>query len=527
LAPVATVTAPVGGTVTSLPGLPLGTSTKTDFYLISSGASGSVFDVLYVLEATSATVGVISKFSLVSGTWTANGTYNTTFGGFGLTARPHVSGGAFLFVTTGTGATTNNSVIRLTDLAGYNMPININTASNVILYTGTGGKIVKGVAFAPTLCKAPVYSVSTNDPICTGDTLVFAVVLSQGTQPLTYAWSGAGTINTPTMSSTEIYNATSTLYSVTVSNACASVMNSGTPTVNSLPSVTANASSTVTCANDLVTFTGSGAVSYSWNNGVTDGVAYSTTGTMYYVVTGTDGNGCMNTDSIMVTVNSLPTVTANSSSTSICTEDMVTLTGSGAVSYSWNNGVTDGMAFSPTGTMYYTVIGTDVNGCMNIDSIMVIVNPLPTPVISLSGSDLMTGTYSTIQWYLNGTSISGANSSTYTPTANGAYTVIVSDSNGCSDTSAVFNFTMLNINQNQASSYSVYPNPFNNGINFQCSVGNLVEVEVMSALGQRVYHNAKFNGGFVDLSSLESGIYFLSITDKNTKTQFQIIKKPE
>jgi Holliday junction resolvasome RuvABC DNA-binding subunit len=37
--------------------------------------------------------------------------------------------GASLFITSGTGATTANNLMRLTDLGGYDETININTAS--------------------------------------------------------------------------------------------------------------------------------------------------------------------------------------------------------------------------------------------------------------------------------------------------------------------------------------------------------------------------------------------------------------
>lgn len=146
LPPVNTLTA--SGTITALPGLPVGSTAMQDFYLISSGSNGSSYDVLYVLSASSATAGTIYKYSLVSGTWTANGTYTTTFGGFGLCAAKS-GGGAVLFVSTGTGATINNNVIKLTDAAGFNATIAITTGNNVTLYTTAGGSIIKGLAFAP------------------------------------------------------------------------------------------------------------------------------------------------------------------------------------------------------------------------------------------------------------------------------------------------------------------------------------------------------------------------------------------
>jgi len=79
---------------------------------------------------------------------------------------------------------------------------------------------------------------------------------------------------------------------------------------------------------------------------------------------------------VTVTVNPLPVVNAGADQT-ICIGAPVTLNGSGAVSYTWTNGVTNGVAFNPTTTTTYTVTGTDANGCQNTDQVTVTVNPLP------------------------------------------------------------------------------------------------------------------------------------------------------
>jgi 2',3'-cyclic-nucleotide 2'-phosphodiesterase (5'-nucleotidase family) len=144
---VVTLSAITGGTATGLPGL-ANNSAHQDFYLIQSGDNGSTYDVLYVMSATSNTSGTIAKFSLVSGTWTANGTHATAFGGFGIAAEDNGTG-AILYVTSGLGALVANNVIKLTDTAGYNATIAISTPSNVTLYTAPAGKINKGIAFAP------------------------------------------------------------------------------------------------------------------------------------------------------------------------------------------------------------------------------------------------------------------------------------------------------------------------------------------------------------------------------------------
>ncbi|MBL8069398.1 MAG: PEP-CTERM sorting domain-containing protein [Armatimonadetes bacterium] len=153
-APVGTFSAATGSTYAGLAGLANGASSFQDFYLVSSGSNGSAFDVLYTLQATSNTAGTISKFSLVSGSWVANGTAATTFGGFGLAARATAAApGATLFVTTGQGALTANSVLSISDSAGWNSTLNLGSATT--LFTADTGKIIKGIDFTPGAVPEP------------------------------------------------------------------------------------------------------------------------------------------------------------------------------------------------------------------------------------------------------------------------------------------------------------------------------------------------------------------------------------
>lgn len=134
-----------GGTLVGLPGLS-NHANHQDFYLISSGSNGSEFDVLYILRATSNTVGTIEKYSLAGGNWVSNGFITTTYGGFSLLGEKSGSG-AVLYLSTGQGALAANSVRKLTDAAGYNQTIDIT--QDIILHTAASGTIIKGVAFAP------------------------------------------------------------------------------------------------------------------------------------------------------------------------------------------------------------------------------------------------------------------------------------------------------------------------------------------------------------------------------------------
>ncbi|MBK6329163.1 MAG: T9SS type A sorting domain-containing protein [Bacteroidetes bacterium] len=164
-----------------------------------------------------------------------------------------------------------------------------------------------------------------------------------------------------------------------------------TVVVNTLPIVTANASDTLICYGDSMLLFGAGALTYTWNNLAIDSVLFAPLATGYFVVNGTDTNGCMNQDSIEIIVNALPPVMANASDTSLCIGDSVMLFGSGALTYVWNNAVIDSMIFAPNITNNYIVTGTDTNGCVNSDSITVVVNALPNVVANASDTSVCVG----------------------------------------------------------------------------------------------------------------------------------------
>ncbi len=118
----------------------------SDFYMISTNG-GATYDILYIADQVSGTQGIINKFSLVSGNWTATGSFTNTTGIDGLFASTNGDGGVDLFFTTGSGGTKNNRIVRVTDAAGWNQNISI-TSSNV-LYTASGSTSLKGLTFVP------------------------------------------------------------------------------------------------------------------------------------------------------------------------------------------------------------------------------------------------------------------------------------------------------------------------------------------------------------------------------------------
>jgi gliding motility-associated-like protein len=219
---------------------------------------------------------------------------------------------------------------------------------------------------------------------------------------------------------------------------CDSVSNV-TLIVNPLPTVNAGIDQTV-CSGTQITLSGSGANTYSWSNAITNNTPFTPgVGTLTYTLTGTDVNGCINTDQVDVIVNPIPTVNAGND-VAICAGQTVTLSGSGATTYSWNNGVVDGVSFSPVSTTTYTVTGTSL-GCTNSDMVTVTVNPIPTV---FAGNDVsicdgqsvtLTGSGASTYSWTGGVT----NGVTFFPSTIGstAYTVTGTTAAGCINTDLV------------------------------------------------------------------------------------------
>jgi gliding motility-associated-like protein len=224
----------------------------------------------------------------------------------------------------------------------------------------------------------PVVNAGLDVSVCFGDTAnLNAANTILGSAPYIYSWDN-GVItqaNPVSPSTTTDYILTSTdRFSCIASDTV-------TVNINTLPPVSAGNDTTI-CDQEQVIPNASGAISYVWDNGLTNGVAFTPpVGTTTYTVIGTDANGCENSDSMDVTVNPEPIVNAGADFL-ICQGDTVTLIASGASTYSWDNGVTDGTPFVLNTTNTYTVIGTTAQGCEGTDQITVSVTP--TPIVSFS-----------------------------------------------------------------------------------------------------------------------------------------------
>ena len=224
-------------------------------------------------------------------------------------------------------------------------------------------------AFIPPSCAGTVNSVPLSS--------LFTFSPSGG--PATYTCSSAIAINGTSF----MYTSNPGTYTVSATysaNGCASV-GTNTITVYGLPTITANANQSNICKGGYSNLSATGADSYVWSSGLGSGNSKTISPTISttYFVTGTDIHGCVNTASVGVTSNSLPSITAIAIPTIINIGSTATISASGAISYMWSNSITSAtQTVTPISNTTYLVTGTDANNCMNTASIIITVNQAPT-----------------------------------------------------------------------------------------------------------------------------------------------------
>ena len=227
-----------------------------------------------------------------------------------------------------------------------------------------------------------------------------------------------------------------------------------TITVNPLPVVNAGQDTTI-CTGDAVQLNGTGGPNWSWSpllglsdtaiaNPIANPVATTT-----YILTVDDGT-CVNSDTVVVTVNPLPVADAGAD-VQVCLGDSVQLNATGGLSYTWspstglsNDTIANPFAHPLIDTEY--ILTADNGGCIDTDTIFVTVLPTPTadagPDVFICQGDVTTLNASggvTYSWTpttdLSDANIANPDASPNFPTT---YYVTVTDVNGCTDMDSVF-----------------------------------------------------------------------------------------
>jgi hypothetical protein len=192
----------------------------------------------------------------------------------------------------------------------------------------------------------------------------------------TYTW-GSG----PTGTSVMVNPSSTTVYTVlgTDGFGCTNSVTANVPVSTNSISVSSN---TTICEGDQLDLSASGAISYTWNTGsLFSATPVSPAITTVYSVTGTDQNECLLSNTVAVTVDARPNVAASANKAIICKNEAVSLSATGANSYTWSSSVTGtatGAALNVVpniDVLYtYTVTGSGPNGCTGMDVITLQVN---------------------------------------------------------------------------------------------------------------------------------------------------------
>jgi len=305
----------------------------------------------------------------------------------------------------------------------------------------------------------PAAAVISNTAICSGASISIGAAAVTGSS---YSWSGSISGISSTVSNPSVSPTSTISYTLTETNSKGCVnSNSDTITVNTLPAATVIANTAI-CTGNAISIGASSVTgsSYSWSSSVsgysstTSNPSVSPTSTATYTLTETNVNGCLNSNSVTITVNPLPVVGIISNST-ICSGNTISI-GASAVSgssYSWSGSVSgfsstnSNPSVSPGSTATYTLVETNTKGCVNSNSVAIIVNALPAAaVISntaiCSGASISIGASavagSTYSWV---SSSSGFSSSlpnpSVSPSSTTSYTLTETNSNGCSKSDSV------------------------------------------------------------------------------------------
>ncbi len=299
-----------------------------------------------------------------------------------------------------------------------------------------------------TVNPLPLADAGEDQSICVGD-----VTQMDGSGGVTYQWVPPIGLSDPTNPNTDASPINTTTYTLIVQdNIGCTATDQMVLTVNPLPAASAGADSEV-CIGESVVLQGTGGTSYVWSPGTylddpTAQLPLSTPAqTITYHLTVTDGNSCVNTDSVTVIVNPLPIIDAGPDSM-ICANSSIILQASGGDTYLWSPlvGLSDPQSANPSASplspIVYTVTGTDANGCVNTDSVSITIFTVtagPDSVVCLNDS---------VQAFVSGgvsfswTPVEGVSDPTLpnpylSPEVSTSYTVTVISEFGCEATGEV------------------------------------------------------------------------------------------
>lgn len=192
--------------------------------------------------------------------------------------------------------------------------------------------------------------------------------------------------------------------------------------------------------------------------------------------------------------------------------------------------ITDSVCVSytdPFGNVYdstgvYQYIMPAANGCDSIITLDLTVNTVNTTVVLDMNNITMYGTTAgtSYQWIdcSDNSPISGAIQSSFTPTSNGDYAMVI-EQNGCVDTSDCISIVSIGLSEYLNSEISIYPNPGRENLSIEIPNDIIgVKSSIYSLSGELISEiqlNKRVNQ--IDISSFPKGVFIISFEHEMIK----------
>lgn len=353
------------------------------------------------------------------------------------------------------------STLSLSGATLYNwLPGNMTSSVTIVnplvstIYTisGTVDNCSAVIQITVTANPLPILNPVANPPaLCLGSSATL-----NASDAVTYTWQPGNVFTTSlsvTPSATQIYTVTGINVFGCSSQSILNLV------VTPYPTLVISPPSPTFCYGAVSTLSVNGAASYTWSQGLQSGssATFNPSSNTTYTVSGSTNN-CANTTTVFVSVIPSPSLISVSSSNTLCSGSALTVSATGAVSYTWQPGVLTGsmQLFNPALSATYSVTGIAANGCVGTNTLAVTVYFLPlVTAISSSGTICIGATatlsasgafaYSWTPVSQNGSSIS------VSPTSQTAYTVTGTSADGCKSS------TTLSLEVSQFPTLTVVP----------------------------------------------------------------------
>ncbi len=345
-----------------------------------------------------------------------------------------------------------------------------------------------------------------------------AATVSGGTPTYSYSWQPGNQITN------SISNLSSGTYTLTVtdSKGCTSIAFASISEPSTL-SVSFTNQVNVSCfggTNGSITALATGGTqnyNYLWTPGNITATTLSNITAGNYVVKVTDNNGCQVQNNISIIQPASPLLVIGSSTTTSCyggtngTVSSVAIGGTAPYSFNWMPGNSNSQNVSNQAAGTYTVTATDAQGCI-ASNLVNVAQPAQISAItssvnsncSLANGMASVSTTGGVGPYTYLWSPLGGTSNIATGLQSGAYTVSVTDVNGCSVSQWV------NVNDNVAPGVTII-----SSTNVSCYGGSngSASTSVVGGTGTLTYSWAPYGGNAPSANGLIAGTYTVTVTD--------------